>query len=62
MAAALHFYLCHKKTHFFLFFFLSKLTPFVGLRISEHTPGFTWACLVIEREFVRRTLNSRAVS
>lgn len=26
---------------------LSKLAPFVGLRISEHTPRFTWACLVI---------------
>lgn len=26
---------------------LSKLAPFVGLRISKHTPQFTWACLVI---------------
>lgn len=26
---------------------LSKLAPFVGLRISERTPQFTWACLVI---------------
>lgn len=52
MAAVLHFYLCHKKTLFF------TLTPFVGLRNSEHTRLFTRALLSILRGvFVRYRLH-----
>lgn len=53
VAAVLHFYLCHKKTHFFF-----TRTPFVGLRNGEHTPRFTRALLVILRGvFVRYRLH-----